>query len=120
MLVATFADENDDMNKAIATLNQARQAKGVQPLAWDANLAAYAQFWANEMASGKAPFSHASGQYRPDQGENLYEEGAGQCDSTYDNPLQTAMRAWLSQERLYNNQPITTGHEPWLHWCKYL
>ena len=110
----------DDPNNTLAIVNQARQARGVPPLIWDVNLTMYAQFWAGEMASGRQPFAHASGIYRPNQGENLYEQSAGQCDAAYDNPLQTGMRAWLSQERLYTGQPITTGHEPWLHWCEII
>ncbi|KND95218.1 Pathogenesis-related protein 1B [Tolypocladium ophioglossoides CBS 100239] len=112
------SSQNDDLNYAIGLVNQARQAQGLQPLSWDPNLAAYAQFWANEMASGQQPFAHATGQYRPNQGENLYERASGQCDSAYENPVQTAMRAWLAQASLYNGQPITTGHEPWLHWSQ--
>ncbi|KAG5952080.1 hypothetical protein E4U53_001681 [Claviceps sorghi] len=107
---------SDDANRALAMVNQARQSKGIRPLVWDSGLAAYAQYWANEMATGRRPFEHAQGPDRPSQGENLYEESAGQCDAAYDNPLQTGMHAWLSQERLYTGQPITTGHEPWLHW----
>ncbi|KAG6034864.1 hypothetical protein E4U41_006344 [Claviceps citrina] len=109
---------SDDAIQALAMVNQARQAKGVKPLAWDAGLVAYAQYWANEMASGRHPFEHAQGPNRPSQGENLYEQSAGQCDAAYDSPLQTGMHAWLSQEHLYTGQPITTGHEPWLHWAQ--
>ncbi|KAG6007160.1 hypothetical protein E4U21_006263 [Claviceps maximensis] len=107
---------SDDASKALAMVNQARQAKGIRPLAWDAGLVAYAQYWADEMASGRRAFEHAQGPDRPSQGENLYEQSAGQCDAAYDNPMQTGMHAWLSQEHLYTGQPITTGHEPWLHW----
>lgn len=109
---------SNDPSAALTIVNQARQAKGLQPLSWDVNLKAYAQLWANEMGTGRQPFEHAPPSYRPSQGENLYEQSNGQCDAAYDNPLQTAMHAWLSQERLYTGQPITTGHEPWLHWCK--
>jgi hypothetical protein len=28
------------------------------------------------------------------------------------------MQAWLAQGALYNGEPITTGTEPWLHWCR--
>lgn len=109
---------SDDPIAALTIVNQARAAKGLQPLLWDVNLKTYAQFWADEMASGRLPFEHAPAAYRPGQGENLYEQSAGQCDAAYNNPIQTAMRAWLSQEHLYTGQPITTGQEPWLHWCK--
>ncbi|KEY66154.1 hypothetical protein S7711_05324 [Stachybotrys chartarum IBT 7711] len=70
------------------------------------------------MASGRETFHHASGPYRPSQGEVIYEHSAGQCDSTYDNPLVSGMTAWLSQAPLYDNKPITTGQEPWLHWSQ--
>ncbi|OAA48719.1 Basic form of pathogenesis- protein 1 [Metarhizium rileyi] len=109
---------NEDPNAALTIVNQARQAKGIQPLVWNDNLETYAQFWANEMGSGRQPFAHAPISYRPNQGENMYEQSSGQYDSRYDNPLQTAMRAWLSQEHLYTGQPVTTGHEPWLHWSQ--
>lgn len=110
---------SNDPSMALTLVNQARQGKGLQPLSWDANLEAYAQFWANQMGSGMQPFEHSPVSYRPSQGENLYEQSAGQCDADYDSPIVAAMRAWLSQERLYTGQPITTGKEPWLHWCKY-
>ncbi|KAG6089152.1 hypothetical protein E4U31_005565 [Claviceps sp. LM219 group G6] len=115
-LVIGILAASDDAIKALAMVNQARQAHGVPGLAWDTGLEAYAQFWANEMASGRSRFEHAQGPNRPSQGENLYEQSAGQCDAAYDNPLQTGMHAWLSQEHFYTGQPITTGHEPWLHW----
>ncbi|EXV02843.1 cysteine-rich secretory protein [Metarhizium robertsii] len=109
---------SNDPSMALALVNQARQGKGLQPLSWDANLEAYAQFWANQMGSGMQPFEHSPVSYRPSQGENLYEQSAGQCDADYDSPIVAAMRAWLSQERLYTGQPITTGKEPWLHWSQ--
>ncbi|KAM5355898.1 hypothetical protein ACJ41O_002544 [Fusarium nematophilum] len=106
----------DDLVLAINMVNQARQAKGVGPLAWNPDLAAYAQFWANQMGSGMQPFSHAPPQFRPKQGENIYEHTSGQCDDAFDAPLQTAMKSWLSQEDLYTGQPIRDGKERWLHW----
>ncbi|KAG6129349.1 hypothetical protein E4U28_007851 [Claviceps purpurea] len=115
-LIIGILAASDDAIKALAMVNQARQAHGVPGLAWDTGLEAYAQLWANEMASGRSRFEHAQGPNRPSQGENLYEQSAGQCDAAYDNPLQTGMHAWLSQEHFYTGQPITTGHEPWLHW----
>ncbi|KOS16599.1 Pathogenesis-related protein 1A [Escovopsis weberi] len=108
---------SDDRSAAYAMINQARANHGVQPLAWDANLATYAQYWADEMAGGRQPFTHAQGQYRPSQGENLYEQQAGQCDASYMTPYQSGVHTWLIQEQLFDGQPITSGHEPWLHWC---
>lgn len=109
----------DDLNAAFADLNQARALHGIQPLEWSPDLAAYAQLWANQMGSGQVPFEHATGQYRPSQGENLYEQQSGHCDLAYDNPFRSAMHAWLAQAPLYTGKPVA-DHEPWLHWCKQL
>ncbi|KAL5090492.1 hypothetical protein Trisim1_004387 [Trichoderma cf. simile WF8] len=108
----------DDRALALSLINQARQAQGIQPLVWNTNLESYAQYWANIMAAGQQPFSHAQGTYRPQQGETLFEYQSTQCDSAYDNPLQTAAHTWLAQASLYNGMPITDGHEPWLHWSQ--
>ncbi|KAL9489110.1 hypothetical protein ACSS6W_001387 [Trichoderma asperelloides] len=115
-IISLCLAQSDDRALALSLINQARQARGVQPLTWNPNLASYAQYWANIMASGQQPFSHAQGPYRPQQGETLFEYQSTQCDSAYDNPLQTAARTWLAQASLYNGMPITDGHEPWLHW----
>ncbi|KYK58562.1 hypothetical protein DCS_05579 [Drechmeria coniospora] len=111
---------SEDLSYSINALNQARQAKRLASLSWDPNLAAYAQYWANAMATGQQPFAHATGRYRPSQGENLYARASGQCDGAYDTPMLTAMHAWLAQASLYNDEPVRTGHEHWLHWCKPL
>lgn len=106
-----------DLETAFATVNQARKLQNLQPLTWSPDLAAYAQFWADQMASGSQHFQHAPSKFRPDQGENLFVQQSTQCDVAYDYPFRAAMNAWLSQAPLYNNQPVT-GHEAWLHWCK--
>lgn len=109
----------DDRSLALGLINQARAAQGVQPLTWNDNLASYAQYWANIMAAGQQPFSHAQGSYRPQQGETLFEYQSSQCDAAYDTPLQKAAQTWLAQASLYNGAPIADGHEPWLHWCRF-
>lgn len=113
------AQTSDDISAAIGKINQARQTRGLQPLAWNGDLAAYAAFWANQMATGAVPFGHASGPYRPDQGETLFERQSTQCDLAYDTPLLTAANAWLAEGSNWNGQPISSGHESWLHWCMY-
>lgn len=87
------AEASDDVNLAIGIINQARQTKGLQPLSWNNDLASYAALWANQMAAGAVPFGHASGPYRPDQGETLFEHQSTQCDFAYDNPMQSAANA---------------------------
>lgn len=110
--------QTDDLVAAFNMVNQARAGHLVKPLSWSPDLAAYAQLWANLMASGEVKFEHASGAYRPSQGEVLYVQEASGCHPSYENPFQSAMKAWLAQAPLYDDKPITTGHEPWLHWCR--
>ncbi|CEJ90457.1 hypothetical protein VHEMI06244 [[Torrubiella] hemipterigena] len=117
-IVSTVFAVTGDLEIAFAALNQARTLQNLQPLLWSPDLTAYAQFWADQMGSGLQSFQHASGKFRPDQGENLFVQQSSQCDVAYDYPFRTAMNAWLAQASLYNNQPIT-GHEAWLHWCKH-
>ncbi|KAL2685400.1 hypothetical protein Neosp_006498 [[Neocosmospora] mangrovei] len=100
ILFAPLVSANDDLVLAINAINQAP----------------YAQYWANQMGAGAQPFSHAPPELRPLQGENIFQQTATQCDAVHDTPLQNAVKAWLSQERLYTGQPISDGKEPWLHW----
>lgn len=117
-LAPAVSAQSDDLVSAFNMVNQARGERLVKPLSWSPDLAAYAQLWANLMASGQVPFQHAAGAYRPSQGEVLYVQEASGCHPSYDAPFSSAMRAWLAQAPLYDNKPITTGHEPWLHWCR--
>lgn len=119
-LLGVSVAQNDDLSLSINMINQARQARGIAPLAWNPDLAAYAQFWANQMGAGMQPFSHAPPNLRPQQGETIYERASGQCDVAFNTPLQTAMYSWLAESSSYAGQPVSTGSEPWLHWCKLL
>lgn len=115
-----IAAQSDDLVSAFNMVNAARSEHLVKPLSWSPDLAAYAQLWANQMASNQVPFEHAQGAYRPSQGEVLYVQTASGCHPSYEMPFQSAMHAWLGQAPLYDDKPITTGHEPWLHWCMLL
>ncbi|CAM1506872.1 Fc.00g065130.m01.CDS01 [Cosmosporella sp. VM-42] len=118
MLLGSSTVLADDLSLAVSMVNQARQAQGIPPLAWNPDLAAYAQFWANQMGAGSQPFSHAPPSLRPQQGETIYVHQSTQCDVAFDTPLQTAMHMWLAEVSQYNGQPVTTGSEPWLHWSQ--
>ncbi|CAH0049548.1 unnamed protein product [Clonostachys solani] len=85
--------QNNDLNQAIGMMNQARQSRGLKPLLWSNDLANGATFWAREMAIGAAGFAHAPVQFRPNQGETLYERQSARCDAAYDAPLQAAATA---------------------------
>ncbi|KPM38958.1 hypothetical protein AK830_g7575 [Neonectria ditissima] len=118
MSLAALVVSADDRQLALDKINLARQAKGVPSLTWNPDLAAYAQFWANQMGSDAQPFAHAPLQYRPHQGETIYEHQSGHCDAAFDGPLQTAVHDWLLEGSIYDGQPIRTGQEPWLHWSQ--
>ncbi|KAI5466031.1 basic form of pathogenesis protein 1 [Mariannaea sp. PMI_226] len=105
LLLAPSTASTNDALQALALVNQARQVLRVQPLQWDSNLAAYAQYWANLIAANQQPFSHAPPQLRPQQGENIYQHAATHCDPNTDMSFQ-------------DGQPVTTGQEPWLHWSQ--
>lgn len=112
------AAQTDDRSLALGIINQARAGQGIQALAWNSDLAAYANYWATQMATGAVGFQHASGQYRPQQGETLFESQSSRCDTEYDYPLQNAANSWLAEGAQWNGQPVNTGSELWLHWCK--
>lgn len=116
-VAAQNTNKADDLSYAISLINEARQAQSLRPLAWNADLAAYATFWAKQMASGSVGFEHASGRYRQDQGETLYERRSSQCDFSYDNPLSTAANTWLAEGSAWDGNPVSSGQESWLHWC---
>ena len=119
LLILNFAAaQGDDLSLAVSAINQARQGQRLSPLTWNDDLASYAAFWAQQMASGAVEFGHAPGQYRPSQGETLYEEESTRCDQAYDNPIQAGTRSWLAEAHQWTGQPVSTGTEPWLHWCK--
>ncbi|KAH6898628.1 hypothetical protein B0T10DRAFT_115694 [Thelonectria olida] len=100
ILLAPLAVFADDASQALAMVNQARQVLRLQPLTWDSTLAAYAQYWANVIASNQQPFGHAPPQLRPLQGENIFQHAATQCDPNTDAPLQLANHEWLSEASL--------------------
>ena len=79
---------------SLALHNQERARMGVQPLAWDPQLARDAAAYAHELASKNA-FRHSSPAARPNQGENLWmgTRGAFRTDEMYD--------GWLSEKNLY-------------------
>lgn len=61
---------NSDQQKALNAHNDKRKAKGLNPLAWDNQLANNAEAYAKHLAQiGK--LEHSSGDQRPNQGENL-------------------------------------------------
>ena len=88
--------------------NAVRARKGVPPLTWSDDLAAYAQEWADHKAktscsSGHRPFS---GPYAQKHGENLFFasgiRSSGAPTRMRDVTPKEVVEAWASEEQYYN------------------
>lgn len=64
----------DEKRVLISLHNKARGDAGVGPIVWSKNLAAYAQSWADHLASTNCRMEHRphSGQWKQTHGENLF------------------------------------------------
>lgn len=104
MSVNAAAALSPDQQNALNAHNNKRKAKGVSPLAWDAQLAKNATAYAQHLAQiGK--MEHSSGDQRPNQGENL--AWASPAGAT---PLAMAANMWLDEEKNYHGEPIGQGN----------
>ncbi|OTB10774.1 hypothetical protein K445DRAFT_46475, partial [Daldinia sp. EC12] len=94
---------NPDQQKALDIHNDKRKGKGLQPLAWDNQLAQAAENYAKHLAQiGKT--EHSNGDQRPNQGENL----ASVLGS--DTPLTTSADMWVGEDKNYHDEPIGQGN----------
>ncbi|KAI1758130.1 glycoside hydrolase family 128 protein [Xylaria castorea] len=93
---------SQDQQKALNAHNEKRKAKGLNPLAWDNQLAKNAEAYAKHLAQiGK--LQHSSGDQRPNQGENLAMASASST------PLIMSANMWLAEEKNYHGEPIGQG-----------
>ncbi len=99
----------DDMQKVLDQENAARKEVGVPPVIWSADLAKYAQEWADHLASSKS-FEHRS---QHQYGENIYM-GSGNYT-----PLDASL-AWYSEKGKYKygkfNGKGGAGHYTQMIW----
>ncbi len=96
LLVAMFAGaaRPEMPEQMLAAHNAVRAKLGVEPLAWSAPLAAYAQQWADHLVSTHGFQHRANARY----GENLYAvEGDGAAARPDD-----VVRAWAGEARRYD------------------
>ncbi|KAH6643332.1 CAP domain-containing protein [Truncatella angustata] len=101
--VSAAAALSQDQQKALDAHNNKRKGKGLQPLAWDAQLANNATAYAQHLAKiGK--MEHSSGDQRPNQGENLAWASASGT------PLIMSANMWLNEEKNYHGEPIGQGN----------
>lgn len=97
--------------------NKARAEVGVPPLKWSNELAAYAQQWADHLASSGCKMEHRprSGTWKQIYGENLFMGTAGYFD------VADAVKFWESEKKDYKG-PITrknfskVGHYTQMVW----
>jgi pathogenesis-related protein 1 len=102
-----------EVRTLLALHNQVRAEVGVPPLTWSPEVAAWAQAWADHLASQGCAFEH-----RPDNpyGENLFGGTAG-GDGVGD-----AVKAWYQEKADYPGGPLSpdnwfkAGHYTQLVW----
>jgi len=100
--------------------NKVRHDVNVGPLAWSAELAAFAQSWADYLAKNGCKMQHrpAEGPWAQQYGENIYW-AQGRSLLAAD-----ASRSWYSEIQDYNHAPLSaanvgkTGHYTQMVWQK--
>ena len=81
--------------------NKVRADVGVGPLRWDNGLAAFAQQWADHLASTTCKMQHRQPN---DYGENLYQGTAGYYTAV------DAAKGWETEKKLYRGGVITENN----------
>jgi pathogenesis-related protein 1 len=106
-----------DAQKALDFHNKARKDVGTKALTWSAELAAYAQAWADDLASRECAFEHRSGEKKErGYGENIFM-GNGRDYTALD-----ASSSWYSEIKDYVHGPLNssnwynTGHYTQVVW----
>ncbi len=86
--------------------NRARAEVRVGPLTWSADLAAYAQEWADHLAAYKCDIEHRpeTGNFKQQYGENLF---MGTADA-YD--VGDAVQSWLDEKPAYSGGALRPSH----------
>jgi pathogenesis-related protein 1 len=92
----------NEADKIVSLHNQIRADVGVGPLRWSEELSAYAQQWADHLASVKGRMEHRprSGKWRQEYGENLFI-GTASHYGTAD-----AVMAWAKEKANYRGEAI--------------
>lgn len=86
-----YPESHDSPDSYLRPHNAARAAAKVKPLRWDFGLAAVAQDYANQLASGPCSLEHSSGPY----GENL-ALGSGDMSAAQ------AVAMWMDEKSYYD------------------
>ena len=90
-----------DMRAITAHHNQVRADVGVAPLTWSAELAAYAQEWAEQLAISGCRMKHRSPN---EHGENLFQGTLGAFTAV------DAAKAWETEKKDYRGGVLTDAN----------
>jgi pathogenesis-related protein 1 len=98
----------NDAQVALDHHNKVRKDVGTAPLEWSAELAKYAQDWANELVKRNCAFEHRpdSGPWAGTYGENIFWGSA----SGY--TLLDASESWYNEIKVYKHGPISDANWP--------
>jgi len=107
-----------EVRQLLASHNRAREEVGLSPLVWSNVLAAYAQKWADHLASTSGLMEHRphSGRWKQEHGENLFMGTAGYYG------VADAVIAWEREKNAYHGRVIDQsnvhdcGHYTQLIW----
>jgi pathogenesis-related protein 1 len=96
-----------EIEKILTLHNKVRADVGVAQLIWSADLAIYAQEWADNLVATNCDLEHRprSGKWEQKYGENLFMGGSGYYDVT------SAVKYWEEEKRHYNGQAIDNNNQ---------
>ncbi len=98
----------EEAQEALDFHNEVRKDVRSPPLEWSAELAGFAQAWADELAATGCKMKHrpSSGKWRQEYGENIYW-----C-SGFTASARDASENWHSEIRDYKHQPVNANIFP--------
>lgn len=98
--------KQDEVQTLIRLHDKARSDVGVGPLSWSAEVAAYAQKWADHLAASGCRMEHrpSSGKWRRIYGENLFMGTA----SYYG--VGDAVDSWVSEKKYFHGRALNNSN----------
>ena len=96
-------NSKQDAQTALEFHNKIRKDVGVPPLLWSSELSAFAQIWANKLATEGCKLEHrpATGKWAQQYGENIYYGTANGLT------LLDASKAWYAEIKDFNGDKLT-------------
>ena len=96
----------EEMRTLVSLHNKARADVDVGPLVWSKSLAAYAQSWADHLASTSCRMEHRprSGPWKQEHGENLLIGTVGY------HGVVDALRAWEREKSVYHGAALNSSN----------